>query len=220
MKNKEQYLQAMGVVVWKEKKMTAIDAAAKIRQQETSVALTWEELECEVKNCTCCDLYKSRNNVVFGVGDRHAKVMFIGEAPGANEDLQGEPFVGRAGMLLNSMLLSIQLKRDKIYIANILKCRPPENRDPSPAEVKECTKHLQQQIAIIKPRVLVAVGKIAAHFLLNTDEAMGKLRGQVFSYGEQETPLLVTYHPAYLLRSPREKSKAYEDMLTLQSMIK
>ena len=146
--------------------------------------------------------------------------MFIGEAPGANEDLQGEPFVGRAGMLLNAMLQAIGLNRSEIYIANILKCRPPENRDPTPEEVKLCTPYLQQQIAIIQPKILVAVGRIAAQFLLNTDEAMSKLRGKIFAYGEQKIPLLVTYHPAYLLRSPREKSKAYTDMLVLQNIIK
>ncbi|HBY56185.1 MAG TPA: uracil-DNA glycosylase, partial [Coxiellaceae bacterium] len=147
------------------------------------------------------------------------KVMFIGEAPGANEDLKGEPFVGRAGMLLNSMLRSIGLERTDVYIANILKCRPPNNRDPLPQEVKLCTPYLQQQIALIQPKVLIAVGRIAAQFLLNTMESMSKLRGNTYQYGEQKIPLLVTYHPAYLLRSPSEKRKAYVDFLLIKKMV-
>ena len=183
------------------------------------VAADWPALERQVVTCTLCGLHKTRTNPVFGVGDKNAKVMFIGEAPGANEDLQGEPFVGRAGMLLNSMVQSIGLKRSDVYIANILKCRPPNNRDPEAQEVKLCTPYLQQQIALIQPKILVAVGRIAAQFLLDTAESMSKLRGRTYQYGSQKTPLLVTYHPAYLLRSPSEKRKAYSDFLLIKKMI-
>lgn len=179
----------------------------------------WADLKQQVATCCLCGLHKTRTKPVFGSGNRKANIMFIGEAPGANEDLQGEPFVGRAGMLLTSMIQSIGLTRSDVYIANILKCRPPNNRDPEAQEVKLCTPYLQQQIALINPKILVAVGRIAAQFLLNTSEPMARLRGQTYRYGPQKIPLLVTYHPAYLLRSPSEKRKAYIDFLIIKSMI-
>jgi uracil-DNA glycosylase len=221
-KEKSQYLKTMGIQPWRLRKGQA--AASKNNScptVSTSVATTddWQALEKEVLSCTLCALHEGRNNVVFGVGNRNAKLMFIGEAPGANEDLQGEPFVGRGGMLLNSMLNAIGLKREEVYIANILKCRPPNNRDPLPSEVQICTPYLKRQIAAIKPKLLVAVGRIAAQFLLNTKDSMASLRGKHYSYGENNTPLLVTYHPAYLLRSPREKSKAYIDLLLIKKML-
>ena len=197
-----EYLETMGIQIW---------------QARESVS-DWTSLEHKVKTCTLCDLHKTRKNVVFGVGNKDADLLIIGEAPGATEDAQGKPFVGRAGMLLDAMLLAIGLHRDDVFIANILKCRPPNNRDPSPHEVKLCTPYLKQQIALIKPKVILAVGRIAAHFLLNTDQSIGKLRGKVYHYGDQQIPLIVTYHPAYLLRSPREKSKAYEDLLKIQNL--
>ena len=162
----------------------------------------WSELEAKVSVCTRCALHKGRTQTVFGVGRRDAQLFVIGEAPGADEDRQGEPFVGRAGQLLNAMLRAIGLPRSEVFIANILKCRPPGNRDPQPDEAASCTPYLSQQIALVRPRVLLAVGRIAAQWLLQTDTPIGRLRGRVVSYGERDTPLVVTYHPAYLLRSP------------------
>jgi uracil-DNA glycosylase family 4 len=211
MNNKKQYLKEMEIELWQNKRI-----AVNVGSQ---VIAAWPALEKQVAACVLCGLNKTRTRVVFGVGNKNAAVMFIGEAPGANEDLQGEPFVGRAGMLLNSMLQSIGLKRSDVYIANILKCRPPNNRDPKPQEVKLCTPYLEQQIALIQPKILVAVGRIAAQFLLNTTESMGCLRGQTYQYGSQNTPLIVTYHPAYLLRSPSEKRKAYVDFLLIKKMV-
>ncbi|WP_127477792.1 uracil-DNA glycosylase [Sulfurivermis fontis] len=174
-------------------------------------SLDWEALQQRVKNCTlCAELTASRTQTVFGVGDRQAQWLVIGEAPGAEEDAQGEPFVGRAGQLLNAMLHAIGLQRGQVYIANVLKCRPPGNRDPRPDEAANCEPYLQRQIALIEPRLILVVGRIAAQHLLKTDTPIGKLRGQVHRYGD--IPLVVTYHPAYLLRSPGEKRKAWADL--------
>jgi DNA polymerase len=164
-------------------------------------------------------LHRSRTQTVFGVGRRDARLLVIGEAPGADEDRQGEPFVGRAGQLLNAMLHAIALPRSEVYIANILKCRPPGNRDPQPDEAASCTPYLTQQIALVKPRVILAVGRIAAQWLLQSDAPIGRLRGRVFQYGEAGTPLVVTYHPAYLLRSPAEKAKAWTDLCMVRDLL-
>lgn len=174
--------------------------------------LDWTALASQVEACTRCGLHECRTRTVFGVGDRNADWLVVGEAPGADEDRQGEPFVGRAGQLLNAMLRGIGLAREQVYIANVLKCRPPNNRDPAPAEVAQCLPYLEQQIALIQPRIMLAVGRIAAQNLLATDTPIGKLRGRVHAFGEQRIPLVVTYHPAYLLRSPTEKRKAWEDL--------
>ena len=215
MARKKEYLKEMGIDVWRDKsRLSDVNVTAKIADFHNLA-----DIRKQVVACKLCDLHKTRNNIVFGVGNENAKIMFIGEAPGANEDLKGEPFVGRAGMLLNSMLRSIGLERTDVYIANILKCRPPGNRDPLPQEVKLCTPYLQQQIALIQPKILIAVGRIAAQFLLNTMESMSKLRGNTYQYGEQKIPLIVTYHPAYLLRSPSEKRKSYVDFLLIKKMV-
>jgi len=178
---------------------------------ESSTGTTsWDDLEARVSHCTACALHGSRTQTVFGVGNREADWMVIGEAPGEQEDLQGEPFVGRAGQLLTEMLFALGLPRTQVYIANILKCRPPGNRDPQPAEVAACESYLIQQIALVKPRIILAVGRIAAQNLLKTTTPIGKLRGSVHRYAE--TPLVVTYHPAYLLRSPLEKRRAWDDL--------
>lgn len=211
----EYYLQVMGIQIWKEQDCPVKEQAS-IRDKQ----LGWKSLEQKVSACTLCDLHKTRKNVVFGVGNKKADLLIIGEAPGATEDAQGKPFVGRAGMLLDEMLLSIGLKREEVFIANILKCRPPNNRDPQPYEVELCTPYLKRQIELLKPKLIVAVGRIAAHFLLNTNQSLGKLRGKIYNYGEQKIPLIVTYHPAYLLRSPREKAKAYKDFLKAQELLK
>jgi DNA polymerase len=149
---------------------------------------------------------------VFGVGNEQADLLVIGEAPGADEDRQGEPFVGRAGQLLNAMLLAMGFKREAVFIANIVKCRPPNNRDPKPEEALACQSYLLHQIELIRPKLILSVGRISAQNLLKTDIAVGKLRGRVHTYGEWGIPLVVTYHPAYLLRSPEQKSKAWQDL--------
>jgi len=177
-----------------------------------SCEAAWQTLKAEVAACTRCALHATRTQTVFGVGDRQAEWMVIGEAPGAEEDRRGEPFVGAAGQLLNAMLKGIGLPRESVYIANILKSRPPGNRDPKPEEVAACFPYLTRQVALIRPKLILAVGRIAAQNLLGTTTPLGRLRGQVHSFGELATPLIVTYHPAYLLRSPGEKRKAWEDL--------
>ncbi|HEX3847760.1 MAG TPA: uracil-DNA glycosylase [Steroidobacteraceae bacterium] len=172
----------------------------------------WTELRARVAACRRCDLCQTRTQTVFGVGNPQAAWLVVGEAPGAEEDRRGEPFVGRAGQLLNSMLRAIGLAREQVYIANVLKCRPPGNRDPSPLEAGECLPYLEQQIALIRPKIMLAVGRIAAQNLLKTDTPLGRLRLQVHRFGQSQVPLAVTYHPAYLLRTPGDKRKAWEDL--------
>ncbi len=201
------YLHAMGIQPWQ------------LKNTPAPAHDEWQALQTAVAHCTACGLDKTRTQTVFGVGNRQAKLMIIGEAPGFNEDQQGEPFVGRAGQLLNAMLESIGFDRNSVYIANILKCRPPNNRDPRPEEVNLCTPFLTKQIALIQPTLLMAVGRIAAHFLLDTKIPLGQLRGKMHSYGQFKTPLIITYHPAYLLRSPRDKSKAFQDLQMAQQFL-
>jgi uracil-DNA glycosylase family 4 len=172
----------------------------------------WPELRARVAACTRCTLCNTRTQTVFGVGNQQAEWLIVGEAPGADEDRQGEPFVGRAGQLLNSMLRAIGLAREQVYIANVLKCRPPGNRDPAPNEAAECLPYLEQQIALLKPKIMLAVGRIAAQNLLRTDVTLGRLRQQVHRFGLSQVPLVVTYHPGYLLRTPTDKRKTWEDL--------
>jgi uracil-DNA glycosylase len=204
------YLKAMGITAWQSKTL---------QQHTPRVEDAWGCLRSQVANCTACGLNKTRIQTVFGVGNTSADLMIIGEAPGFNEDQQGEPFVGRAGQLLTLMIEAIGMQRDSVYIANILKCRPPNNRDPLPEEVNLCTPFLKQQIAMIKPKLLLAVGRIAAHYLLETKASLSQLRGKLHQY--DNTPLIITYHPAYLLRNPADKGKAFKDLQmasqTLQS---
>ena len=171
---------------------------------------SWHDLQQAVANCRACSLCEIRTQTVFGVGSHHANWMLIGEAPGQNEDLQGEPFVGRAGQLLNEMLRAIGLKREEVFIANILKCRPPNNRDPQTGEVAACHDFLQRQIELLKPKIILAVGRIAAQNLLNTQQPLAKLRG--VRHQLEQVPLVVVHHPAYLLRSLTEKAKAWDDL--------
>ncbi|NJD08086.1 MAG: uracil-DNA glycosylase [Methylococcaceae bacterium] len=195
-------------------KTTATGRAGRLHPPAVAVDVspsgTWEELHAEVVACQSCPLHRTRTQTVFGVGDRQAQWMVIGEAPGEQEDLQGEPFVGRAGLLLNEMIRAIGLLREQVYIANILKCRPPGNRDPQVDEVAACESFLMRQLALVRPSIILAVGRIAAQQLLKTTTPIGKLRGSVHDY--QGVPLVVTYHPAYLLRSPLEKRKAWDDL--------
>ena len=174
--------------------------------------LNWDTLQSQVATCTNCELHKTRTNTVFGVGDQQADLILIGEAPGADEDAQAEPFVGKAGKLLNAMLYAIDFKREDVYIANVIKCRPPNNRNPHAQELACCNEFLRHQIALIKPKLIVAVGRISAQYLLATQTPIGKLRGQRFEYGETKIPLIATYHPAYLLRRPTEKRQSWLDL--------
>ena len=191
-----------------------VEQTVTLQRNDTGVikTLDWDALQAHVSECTACELHTSRTNTVFGVGDSNADWLIIGEAPGADEDRQGEPFVGRAGKLLTAMIQALGYKREQVYIANILKCRPPGNRDPRPEEVLNCQYYLRRQIELIQPKVILAVGRIAAQNLLGIDKPMKAMRGQQFSYADTGIPLLVTYHPAYLLRSPREKRKAWQDL--------
>jgi len=173
---------------------------------------TWDSLEHCVTNCQRCEIHRYRTQTVFGVGHHNADWMIIGEAPGADEDRQGEPFVGRAGQLLTNMLAAINLSREQVYIANVLKCRPPNNRDPHKKEIKHCQGYLKRQIELVQPKVILVVGRIAAHTLLQTQLPVGRMRGKIHRLPELQIPLVVTYHPAYLLRQPVEKRKVWDDL--------
>ena len=208
------YLDSMGVQVWQSIEPPVSEAEAGSTADDEQI---WQQLERAVAACTRCALHASRTQTVFGVGSRDADLLIIGEAPGRDEDLQGEPFVGRAGQLLNAMLAAIGLHRDRVYIANILKCRPPNNRDPKPEEAAACNDWLRQQIELIQPGVILALGRVAAHDLLNSDQSLGALRTRQHSYAG--IPLIVTYHPAYLLRSPIEKRKSWQDLKQVKLLL-
>jgi DNA polymerase len=218
---REQYLQALGVETWVQRRPLAHTLARTVVPVAAATASAdWDGLQAEVRACTRCVLSRTRTQVVFGVGNRAAELLVVGEAPGADEDEQGEPFVGRAGQLLNAMLRAMQAPRESVYIANIIKCRPPGNRDPVPDEVSCCLPFLQRQIELLAPRMMLAVGRIAAQNLLSTDTPLGKLRGRLHEFGPGRIPLVVTYHPAYLLRSPGEKRKAWIDLKFLRSELR
>ncbi|THB71014.1 MAG: uracil-DNA glycosylase [Gammaproteobacteria bacterium] len=171
-----------------------------------------EQLRAHIPSCVKCSIAQERTNTVFGVGNPNADLMVVGEAPGKDEDLQGEPFVGRAGQLLDKMLAAIGLRRDQAFIANILKCRPTNNRDPQKDEIANCIGYLNKQIELIQPKVILSVGRVSAQSLLGSETPISRLRGKPHDYGEAKIPLIATYHPAYLLRSPAEKAKAWDDM--------
>lgn len=224
------YLDQMGIQVWipniseveiNEKRIStgysgSIQKDEHVQFFESPISETQlnnlEELKRQVSKCELCELHRTRTQTVFGVGHPAADWLIIGEAPGVDEDRKGEPFVGRAGQLLTNMLRAIGLAREEVFIANILKCRPPNNRDPRHEEIEKCRPYLRQQIELIKPKIILAVGRIAAQSLLNTDTPIGRLRGKRFTYEDTEIPLVATYHPAYLLRSPQQKRKAWEDL--------
>jgi uracil-DNA glycosylase len=230
-----QYLEAMGIESWQLRYPQALTTSAANEPVIVEPVITlpqnpvlpeipviapvmpvtlppdnWDVLQNQVANCRQCALCETRTQTVFGTGNRNPDWLFIGEAPGEQEDLQGQPFVGAAGFLLTEMLRAINLSREQIFIANILKCRPPNNRDPKVEEMAACRAFLERQIALLKPKIIVAVGRIAAHQLLNTNETLGKLRGKV--YRMNGIPLIVIYHPAYLLRSLSQKRKTWEDL--------
>jgi uracil-DNA glycosylase len=213
---RQEYLAALGLKAWtlRVKPVAVPEAAVAASDVSPSreAGADWAELRARVAACTRCSLSATRTQTVFGVGNQNADWLIVGEAPGADEDRKGEPFVGRAGQLLNSMLLAIGLPREQVYIANVLKCRPPGNRDPSPTEAAECLPYLERQIALLKPKIMLVVGRIAAQNLLRTDKTLGSLRQQVHRFGLSQVPLVVTYHPAYLLRTPSDKRKAWEDL--------
>jgi uracil-DNA glycosylase family 4 len=230
---RRKYLSALGVDAWRSRNappagtaqvpaqapkvvpLAAVREAAPAYPAAPAVAVPadWAGLRAMVKDCTRCKLCGTRTQTVFGVGAENAPLMVVGEGPGADEDAQGEPFVGRAGKLLDEMLKAIgRSRRDNVFIANVVKCRPPGNRDPESDEVEACRPYLDRQIELVKPRLIVALGRIAAQRLLSTDAPLSKLRGPLYHYGEGKTPLFITYHPAYLLRSPREKAKSWEDL--------
>jgi uracil-DNA glycosylase len=224
------YLGDMGIQVWTRRDSSrgkegiaaepgaVEDNPAAAPGRDDIASLDWEALRERVLSCTRCELHKQRTQAVFGVGNRAAQWLIIGEAPGAEEDRQGEPFVGRAGKLLNNMLLAIGLKREEVYIANIVKCRPPNNREPVPVEAQTCAPYLARQVALIKPKIILALGRVAAQNLLKTDRPVGSLRGKRFYYEQTDIPVIVTYHPAYLLRSPQEKRKAWQDLLAAKEI--
>jgi uracil-DNA glycosylase len=223
------YLNALDIDVWTRRTLSGASPGAQDVVARTQAAaeasapsldaggsnpahMSWDDLAAAVRKCTLCALHATRTQSVFGVGDRSAQWMVIGEAPGMDEDRQGEPFVGRAGQLLNSMLRAIGLAREQVFIANILKSRPPHNRDPRPEEVRACLPYLYRQIELVNPTLLLCVGRIAAQTLLETTDPIGKLRGVVHRIAA-DRPMVVTYHPAYLLRSPGEKRKAWADLM-------
>ena len=215
---RREYLKALGVDVWE--KRTALSSsqpAGPVQVDARTDVLS--SLEQAVSCCVRCELHKTRTNTVFGVGNSDADWMFVGEAPGAEEDRQGLPFVGRAGHLLDAMLRAINMKREQVYIANVLKCRPPNNRDPLGVEVNECEPYLHKQVEQIRPKIIIALGRFAAQSLLKTTRPISKLRGEVFHYADTNIPLVVSYHPAYLLRNPVDKRKAWVDLLLARRLI-
>lgn len=192
-------------------------AAADAGQAPDVSGLDWQALQQQVSGCTRCELHQGRTRTVFGVGSQQADLLIVGEAPGAEEDRRGEPFVGRAGQLLDAMLKAIQLDRSRVYIANVLKCRPPNNRDPRTSEIMCCEPYLQRQIELLQPKIILALGRIAAHHLLLSDDSLAKLRQQNHRYNG--IPLMVSYHPAYLLRNPVDKRKSWQDLLKVKAML-
>ncbi|MDQ2069435.1 uracil-DNA glycosylase [Natronospira bacteriovora] len=226
------YLQALNIPAWQLRSApvvepggpqeTAAEANQSVEGADSAAdrppvaTLDWSALRERVMQCQACPLHATRTQGVFGVGNTQAEWMLIGEAPGAEEDRQGEPFVGRAGQLLDAMLAAAGTDRQKVYIANIIKSRPPDNRDPQPGEIAACLPYLRRQIELISPRVIMLVGRVAAQTLLESTAAVGRLRGQVHRLPGFAIPAVVTYHPAYLLRSPLEKRKVWDDLRLLR----
>lgn len=203
------YLDSMGIQSWVRRTR---DESSNPVEVPVSQDMDWAGLEARVSKCTACTLHQGRSRTVFGVGNTNPDWLIIGEAPGADEDQQGEPFVGRAGQLLNGMLKAAGFDREAVYITNIVKCRPPNNRNPRVDEAEACQSYLTQQIQWLAPKLILAVGRVAANNLLDSDLALGRMRGTVHRYGQDNVPVVVTYHPAYLLRKPSEKVKVWQDL--------
>jgi uracil-DNA glycosylase len=194
-------------------------AGASSARDPAIAQMDWEPLRQAVAACEACKLCSGRTNTVFGVGDLRAELLVVGEAPGENEDLQGEPFVGQAGKLLDNMLRALGVsRRQGVYIANVLKCRPPGNRNPEPDEIAQCEPFLRRQVELLRPKIILAMGRFAVQTLLQSNEPVGRLRGRVHRY--QDVPLVVTYHPAYLLRNLPDKAKAWADLCLAQSLLR
>lgn len=225
--DRKAYLDALGVDTWALRGEAEADSEAASAEANPAAAAPteagangdsgvgtsdWTSLRARVAACEGCGLHASRTQTVFGVGNPNADWMIIGEAPGAEEDRRGEPFVGRAGKLLDEILRAAELDRERAFIANILKCRPPNNRDPGVDEAASCRPYLDRQIALVRPKIILAVGRIAAQQLLASDSPIGRMRGQLYHVGPENIPTVVTYHPAYLLRSPGQKRKVWEDL--------
>ena len=196
--------------------------AAPVKRDERDVPSsrdgeTLDVIREDLGDCTRCKLHKNRRTLVYGVGNSNADLMFVGEGPGYQEDMQGIPFVGPAGQLLTKIIEAIQLTRDEVYIANVVKCRPPSNRDPEPEEIETCRPFLERQVASIRPRVICTLGRVATQAMLSTDKALGRMRGQQFSFGE--AVLVPTYHPAFLLRDPSKKRDTWEDMKLIRALL-
>ena len=229
MTSREVILREMGLTpIWVDRaRVVNAPASAPAAQpspaeREAAVAnLSWQELIASIATCTACKLCETRTNTVPGVGDRSPSWMVIGEAPGENEDKQGEPFVGKAGQLLDAMLIAVGKKRgDGVYIANIIKCRPPGNREPEPDEIAACAPYLSRQIVLAQPKLLLASGKFAAQTLLNCDDTVGAMRALPASESQRDgVPIIVTYHPSSLLLSPLEKAKAWDDLLKAKALV-
>jgi uracil-DNA glycosylase family 4 len=229
MSRRDEMLKEMGLApVWRLRNADAPEAQAQDAEVESPAfsssdsspiaEMNWPELRAKVAGCTDCKLRAGCTQTVFGVGDEQADWMLVGEAPGAEEDRVGEPFVGQAGRLLDNMLASVDLSRGRnVYIANVLKCRPPGNRNPEPDEVAKCSPHLLRQVALVKPKLILAMGRFAAQTLLGTEASIASLRGRVHSYAG--VPTIVTYHPAYLLRTLPDKAKAWADLLYARKTI-
>ncbi|MCX7960595.1 MAG: uracil-DNA glycosylase [Burkholderiales bacterium] len=220
MNRRREILKEMGLApIWvlREPRIAPARAAAAPEagppsRAERIARMGWDELKAAVKDCRDCGLRAGCTQTVFGVGDERAEWLLVGEAPGAEEDRLGEPFVGQAGKLLDNMLAAIGLRRgENVYIANVVKCRPPGNRNPAPEEVAACSPYLLRQVALVRPKLIVAMGRFAVQTLLGTDASIASLRGRLFRYGG--VPLVVTYHPAYLLRNLPDKAKAWADLV-------
>jgi uracil-DNA glycosylase len=234
------YLHAMGISIWRSREgsLANVDATRTSppppspissdegggdldpTSEQEAPPLNWNELKTAALECQSCrDLVNNRTQVVFGVGSKEADLLIVGEAPGADEDQQGEPFVGQNGMMFNKMLHAIELSRDQVYIANIIKCSPSNNRDPHQDEMAHCADYLRRQIDLVNPKIILAVGRIAAQSLLDTHESIAKLRGQLHKTVQGRT-VIVTFHPAYLLRSPKEKQKSWHDLMLVHQSLK
>lgn len=222
-------LDAMGIPAWSRRADRVLPGAPRVGPEPAAAPdatpgitgsgtaaiadMGWDALEARVSGCTRCPLHAGRTRTVFGVGSRRADWLIVGEAPGAEEDRRGEPFVGRAGKMLDAMLAAVGKTRDQVYIANVVKCRPPENRDPRPEEAARCAPYLDRQIELLAPKVILAVGRVAAQRLLQADVPVGRLRGRIHRHGPGAVPLVVTWHPAYLLRRPEAKADAWRDLV-------
>lgn len=199
--------------------LSPVSAVSEVAQPAPPALDTWDGLIAAIQACRACELADHCTQKVAGVGDRRAALLIVGEGPGHDEDIQGEPFVGRSGQLLNRMLAAIGIAREQVYITNIVKCRPPNNRDPKPEEARQCRAYLEAQIKQIAPRVILSVGRVSAHNLLGSSEPVGKLIKQMHKLPGTEIPVKVTYHPAYLLRNPSAKAVAWQDLKRLHRML-